>query len=512
MFIAVLVTAMMFVAGKRLGMVEAVHARHAFYSIPYAISRLYFGASGYVILRDVAEPFISAYPGTVRQTGPPGVGDAQIQAALHVTPDRDRVMYFPADEKGDAAFVILAFRLFGVRIDSLYTTWFVLFSASVTLFVASFWRSPPRIALLALVLLAAHTAFFALPLTTELHTVQNPRAFGVVSLVAVLHLALLIIDGRPFRWSAGAAIAQAALITFSVYVRSTEVWQVFCVMGVAVFAGWHRGYARRLASAWPVAVLVLGLVALEAYQLRAFDPAYRSTKIRHRIFWHNVGIGFALNPMLAEKYGLSVDDAPMIRLVRQHLLETGRAAEIDAVFMPSGSDMRYYGIARDYVTYDRVAREVVLDIVRHDTWQALKTFIVYKPIVLWRQLAWATGFGQYSIRALYLEGQAEAVASDAQRRSRGLYLDLLRPDLWAGLIGVAAIGVWGRSGGAHESRPRARMLDGCSESRSEHDRVSDHPHAGCRPGYHDVRRVHSGGVAAFSGYAAPLRVGGSDAS
>src|SRR5205823_4152208 len=118
---------------------------HAFYSLPCAVSRLYFGSHGYVILRDVAEIFIAANP---------NVSNATLQQALSTHPDPDRLMLFPADDKGDADFATLSLMVFGPRVEGLYYTWFVLFAIPITIFVAIYWREPSRLAALAVLVLA----------------------------------------------------------------------------------------------------------------------------------------------------------------------------------------------------------------------------------------------------------------------------------------------------------------------------------------------------------------------
>ena len=75
-------------------------------------------------------------------------------------------------------------------------------------------------------------------------------------------------------------------------------------------------------------VIVVALVGLDIYQRVSVDPVYEQSELRHRIFWHNVGIGFSLNPELANKYALYVDDLPMIQLVRRRLVETGRGDQL----------------------------------------------------------------------------------------------------------------------------------------------------------------------------------------
>jgi hypothetical protein len=158
------------------------------------------------------------------------------------------------------------------------------------------------------------------------------------------------------------------------------------------------------------------------------DREYERTQLRHRIFWHNVGIGFALNPVLAQKYGLIIDDMPMIQLVRRRLVETNRADELSLVFMPAGQeDYQFNGFARDYVRYEREARGVVFSIVWNNKWEAVKTFLVDKPRLLAKQLAWATGYRAYSIDDLYLGGQIWAIATPRDRADKTIYLNVFRP-------------------------------------------------------------------------------------
>jgi hypothetical protein len=430
----VVIVAVTYRAGSSLGMRDRISTRHAFYSIPTAISRLQFGTHGYVMLGDVSEFFIAANPNVTNET---------IQQSLALEPRRDRLMLFPADDKGGADFVTLSFRVFGYDLRRLYDAWFVLYVLPIAMFIAVFWRQTARLAALCVLLLGIYTAMFALPLTTELFSVHNPRAFGIVSLVSVLHLALAMIDRqRPTPARVAAAAVQAAIIMFSIHVRSTEVAQVIAVMGVAAVVYVKSGLGRQgLIPLWPAAVLIAAVAGLELYQRAAFDRVYADTHIQHRIFWHNVGIGFALNPALAAKYQLSIDDMPMIQLVRRRLVETGRAAELDDVFRPAGQEQyAYYGIAKDYVRYERIAREIVLSIFRNDTGQAVKTFVIDKPRVLFRQLAWAAGYGGYSYDDLYITGQAQALADEKTRAAQGIYLNPFKPWVLAALLAAVLLG------------------------------------------------------------------------
>src|SRR5206468_4088394 len=136
------------------------------------------------------------------------------------------------------------------------------------------------------------------------------------SLIATLHLIFTMIDGQRLTLPRLLAVLlQSALIALSIDVRSTEWWQVLAIAGVVAWLVARRRPA--VAVLWPCAVLALALMGLDIYQRAAVDPIYEKTQLRHRIFWHNVGIGFALNPTLAHKYNLFIDDGPMTLLVKK---------------------------------------------------------------------------------------------------------------------------------------------------------------------------------------------------
>src|SRR5262249_2136694 len=171
--------------------------------------------------RDVADVFIAAHPHVTNDI---------LQRARHVRLSSDRLMYFPGDDKGYGDFAMVALRVFGLRVESMYYCWFVFFGISIAAFTVVFWRDTDRMVVLCVVTSAVYAAFFVLPLSFELGPIQNPRAFGAVSAVAVLHLSLSMLDRhRPSPLNVSAGLAQAALIALAVHVRTTEWWQVLAV-------------------------------------------------------------------------------------------------------------------------------------------------------------------------------------------------------------------------------------------------------------------------------------------
>jgi hypothetical protein len=411
--------------GSRLGMVRTLNLRHTLYSLPYAISHRYFGARGYVIFQDIADVFLAAHPNVTNET---------LAQAIASKPSRERLMFFPGDDKGYADFVILAFRVFGMRIESLYDFWFAIYLIGIAAFVVVFWKQPPRLAALVIITLAVYAAFFALGLTEELRSVHNPRAFGIVSFIPLVHLSLVMIDRhRLTAPRVAAAAVQAVLVAFSIHVRSSEWWQALAIGGVATWVFMRDRSPRDVF--WPCAVVVAALVGLDVYQRIAVDDVYNESHLRHRVFWHNVGIGFALNPNLARIYSLQLDDLPMIRLVRRRLADSARSEDLARLFRPPGQeDYLHLGITKDFSGYERVAREVVLSIVWHHKWEALRTFVYDKPRVLMMQVAWAIGYREFTFEDMHVEGQIGSLASEHRRVGGSTYLNPFRKRVLAGLV------------------------------------------------------------------------------
>src|SRR6185369_7369616 len=187
----------------------------------------------------------------------PDVTNGTLRQAVALTPRPDRLMLFPADDKGDADFVTLSFLIFGLNLEGLYYLWFLLFALSLATFVAVYWRDEARLAAVCVLLLGVYAAFFALPLTTELFSIHNPRSFGIVSLPAVLHLSFAIIDRQRLRpGRLAAAVVQALFIAFSIHVRTTELWQVLGVAGVAASVLLADRSRQAVRALWPAIVVV----------------------------------------------------------------------------------------------------------------------------------------------------------------------------------------------------------------------------------------------------------------
>lgn len=414
-----------FLDGLSLAVDTTVHVRHSFYSIPAAISFLSHGGGGYTAYADLAELFVENHPDITNKLIARAVGLTSL--------DKSQLLFIPADDKGSIDFVVASFLVFGARLESLYYGFFALLGLSAGLYAWQFRRNDMALVTLAVILLSLYATTGVLPITKELHSFHNPRVLGTLAIIPFVHLSYLMLLRVPFSVPAIlSAVVQAALVVEAVHIRSTEAWAVLALLPVAALLVLRRPRSPR--HLWPAAIVAVCLIALFSYQRAAYHPDYFSTKGQGRVFWHNVGIGFSLHPALAEKYDLAVDDLSMVNLVHRHAAAVGGPELVQTIF--GAAEPGYKGVADDLVLYERMARDVVIGIVRDHPLDTLTLFLWIKPKLLLKNLLWAAGLYPDNYDALHIAGQIGSIAAPEARVHQQIYYS---PMTWATLLGLAAL-------------------------------------------------------------------------
>jgi hypothetical protein len=350
-------------------------------------------------------------------------------------------------------FVTLAFRLFGVQVASLYAGFFLLLAVQVAAYIWFFFRRPDRL-LVPLALLASVYAFaFAIPLTRELGTILEPRLFDVLGLLPLFSLLLLPFEPRR-RAAAVVSFAgvQLLMLLFVYHVREAGVRLVMAYAGslpIVIALGRRRlpelAVGMRLPpvagawrGAWPVLVLVLGVAALSGYQRLAYHPRYYENALSSHILWHNIFMGLAVNPRLASRYAIDIDDGLVIDAAKLFLEGRGDAerSRWTAIFGQDGYSREGYAHF-NWRLYDTAVRDLTIDALRSDPMGAAAAFVYHKPALLLRQGLWAAGYYRGDPAALHLKNHRLADAK-ARHRSR-LYWNPLRLDILILLALAAAL-------------------------------------------------------------------------
>jgi hypothetical protein len=382
----ILAIVLIYARGRNLTLDRFVTDRLRFHAIPVAISEHYRGrVHDYTAYRPLALSF----------QGPNAQLDDLITSALTmpVSPAMP-TYYWAADDRGTADYVIAAFAMFGPRLSSLYRFYFVVLGSSCALFLIGYRRQPGMLAALLCALAAIYAILPVIPLAnvskvmSEPPSLFEPRILDVLALVATLHVAFAAWGReRPPGWTA-ALIGQIAVFVFCYHARSSLAWEAVFVILInlaTLIISWRRRDRRR---AWvPVVLFVAGFVALSGYKHYAYNPRY-FTDMGSRTIWHNALMGFGSNRVLAKEYGLSVSDAMAIDAVIAYL--RGRqdprltpAWTNDNIRNSLGGHFEF-----DWYAYEGAARELYFEIWRRNTSDALRCYLVDKPLQMWEVVSY----------------------------------------------------------------------------------------------------------------------------
>jgi hypothetical protein len=227
------------------------------------------------------------------------------------------------------------------------------------------------------------------------------RTLPVLAMVACLHCLVFMagsLDGRVRAWQIGVVALQVALLTFTIHLRATTLWQVLTIVGfgVAVLvvarfrlfsvatAHWRSTVAAVVAT---LGLVVLGYTGLQLYQRFGLPDEYRrGDEIATRVFWHNIFSGLAYHPEFATRYGLRIDDSSVFAATRDYLAETGRLGVWRDM---GGEEPDFSGL--QFAKYDPVVREMLS--ARCSTYlrECAEALLYYKPVALAGNLAWLYG-------------------------------------------------------------------------------------------------------------------------
>lgn len=360
---------------------ERVHLRYWAHAFPSVISHLNHGAAW----------DFSAYQGIQEILVSQQQSKNVIKQASRIENFDRTLVLFPFDDKGYAELARIAFIIFGEKVSSILKMWFCLFGLSIFLFLIVFRESVWALVLLNFILLGVYAAIFAFPVSTELGEITNPRAIGMLSIVGVCHFLALLFCGSHYcirDWIA--AILQAGLITFVFFARSSEIWQLLLPITISLFC-FIKWPSRRLISLFVISTLLLCFGALQVYQRLIFHPAYFETHGKNRLTWHNIGIGFALHPKLANKYQLEISDGSMFKLVADRAYELG---VYEQVF--TNQDKVLFNPIKDFVHYEKIAKSIVLEMAYNNLLSTIELYVVYKPLVFVKTLLDASSFRKLS--------------------------------------------------------------------------------------------------------------------
>jgi hypothetical protein len=291
---------------------------------------------------------------------------------------------------GYSVFATASLWLFGPHTISLTLGFLVLFGASTLAFLARFRDNRA---------LVVPTIFFALTLMLLTPFAAKPwidqapiggyRFFVVLGVVPALHIILDLFDVTqdalmPRRIML--LVIQMMLLLLATSVRASANYLLAGIAFVAIVLIWlnRKDASRRGALLTRVIVLIaVGLVAHFAGKL--LTPAtYVADGVDSEVFWHRAFIGFGANP--AWPFGdmaTAMDCRPYIPegLVPGIVDRDGHCAYFAALLQGAAPGALY---GRQYET---LLRSAFFQVLQQYPKEALETYLIYKPLMIWSTLS-----------------------------------------------------------------------------------------------------------------------------
>jgi hypothetical protein len=232
------------------------------------------------------------------------------------------------DDMGEVDYVSLAFRLFGLKVQSMLYLYFTLLGLSTLIFILTFRDKIFALCLLFTVLFAYYVelylSFFE---PVAVSTYWGMRHSSTLCLVPMLHFAFLLLWKRKLSLAVGVgAVIQLAILILAWRIRSSVAWVLVFLPALAIALalldswprsgkpglGWWgtlrhyvlsfpgsamavvrswRTVARRT-LAWPLVLVLLGVLANNIYNRATVHPIYHADDVmpQHGI-WHSVHLG-----------------------------------------------------------------------------------------------------------------------------------------------------------------------------------------------------------------------------
>jgi hypothetical protein len=235
------------------------------------------------------------------------------------------------DDMGEVDYVSLAFRLFGMKIQSMLYLYFALLGLSAFIFILTFRDQIFALCLLLTMLFAYYVELYLMFFEpVAISTYWGMRHSSTLCLVPMLHFAFLLLWKRKLSLAVGAgAVVQLAILILAWRIRGSVAWVMVFLPALAVALAlwgmwqrspgpWPRSWAAvkdrkrgpsratmmvagswrmlvRRTFCWPLVLLLLGVVANNLYNRATLHPVYHTDDVLpYHGLWHSVHLGFGV--------------------------------------------------------------------------------------------------------------------------------------------------------------------------------------------------------------------------
>jgi hypothetical protein len=358
---------------------------HTAVAIAIAISELEYGTSGYAGYRQVLDvlmnngmtvesSILKRYNLSSAEIYKSGttLNNAIGQVFSMDKPAGSRKLYRVREDIGEITYYKIAMKVFGYKIQSFTYLYYLIFLASIVVYIATFHRQQSKM----LYLFAFTCGHFVIITTlqdvgTTLLTVNSRKLLPVLAILPSIHIAILIFSKTriTMKHIIGATI-QASIVAFMVHARAATIYEImFLVAFLVLLIIWFvfknyqvKEYVFSRIKLLPVFIALGLFILFQLYTYISLDSGYGSYKRGH-LFWHAAYMGLATHPEGFEKYGLLPTDVGPQEVAKKRNFEL-------------------YGTRKykDYTTYESLLKEAYFELLKKDPIFVAESYL-YKPFI-----------------------------------------------------------------------------------------------------------------------------------
>lgn len=211
------------------------------------------------------------------------------------------------DDMGEVDFFKIAFRLFGLQIQSYYYLFFAVLAFSAIVFILTYHDDIYALVALLCTLFAFYVELHLNAFSVDAPTFPGMRTGSTLALVPMWYFIFLLGRGFSIGRLVGAVIELFILI-FAWRIRGSVSWIFILLLALAIIAAlpvWLQrargerswwGFVRTTAQ-WPILLMTFGLAANYLYTRVELHPIYfTDDALPYHGIWHSAYLGMAFTP------------------------------------------------------------------------------------------------------------------------------------------------------------------------------------------------------------------------
>ena len=421
-----------------------------------AISRLVYGVEGLVGFEQVLD-LLKQIPNAsqINLDSTEAYANYQImindvlQKATHLNNINQEKIHAYVYYQAHLYYVIIAFWLFGIKIQSLSYFWLLLFWGSILSFSVAFRKKIIILLILWFLLISITLIIISNPgVGSQLRTVNNYRFVPILGIIPLFHMVFSINNQQKKLVDWILILTQMLIFVFVLLIRSSALWMLIAMALALVYTAWSYGQEWNVCTvntgkkklfgaivsqiAPIVIIIVIFLLAKNAMPKFLHEEYKKDLWVQSHVIWHSSVVGLTMDPVLKKKYvcsnklltdqlvgfsPVSCDERPLLyqRLANDIFDQPSDMHGFQAAIRylrERGSDEQIGGDIRkpDYLNlkwhrYEEIMQKVFFEMLMQNPFDLMYMYTIIKPLRYLKEVTWyAKYFGKSLLRSPILFG------------------------------------------------------------------------------------------------------------